>query len=184
MFDLTIDDISQKRDLEKYVFSDNSLIAYYATAFASHDLLYVLIEIGSIQQKINVIEHGSSKHIKMLLNDDSPIIRDRALKRATDLEKNIYHEYVSSEKIEILLNPYSTKIQFDYFQRETNPFVSMVYNFIQSSDDLPYLMSNEDVQVVVISSIVLSEAEIIEGNIGGQDEYYSNCVNIFRDMLH
>jgi hypothetical protein len=159
MFDLAIDDISQKRDLEKYVFSDNSLIAYYATAFASHKLLYTLIETGSIQQKINVIEHGSSKHIKMLINDDNPIVRDRALKRAADLQTNIYHEYVSSEKIEILLNPYSTKIQLDYFQREMNPFVSMVYNFIKSSDDLSYLMSNEDVQVVVISSIALSESQ-------------------------
>jgi hypothetical protein len=40
---------------EQYVFDDNSLIAYFATAFAGHNLLYKLIQIGSLEQKILAI---------------------------------------------------------------------------------------------------------------------------------
>ena len=159
MFNLAINDIFQKRDLEKYVFSDNLVIAYYATAFADHNLLYLLIEIGSTQQKINVIEHGSSKHIKILLNDDDPIIRDRAIKRAANLEKNIYHEYVTSEKIDLLLRPYTTKKQLDFFERELNIFVGLAYRAIKERDELLYIMTNEEFNEMIISIFILSEDE-------------------------
>lgn len=156
-----LNDILEKKNLERYILDDNPLIAYFATAFAGHDLLYKLIQTGSIEQKINVIEHGSSKHVKIMLDDYNTIIRDRAYKKAVDLEKNIYHEYVSAEKMEVLFSPYTTNMQLDFFTRETNPFIKEIYLTSKKRDDLHDLMVNEVFIEKVISSIELTDTEML-----------------------
>ena len=165
-----LNEILEKKNLEKYVFDDNPLISYFATAFAGHDLLYKLIQLGSLKQKINVIAHGSSKHIKIMLSDYNPIVKTRAIKRAVDLERNIYHEYVTAEKLELLFSPYITAVQLDFFERETNPFVQKIYSDSKRRDDLFEVMTDGKLLGDVVATIELTDDEIMEeADMGFED---------------
>ena len=155
-------EILEKRNIEKYIFDDNPIIAYFATALAGHDLLYKLIQIGSLKQKINVIEHGSSKHIKIMLNDYSPIIRDRAIRKAVALEKSIYHEYVTSEKISILLRNTSLSKKSFFLDESANVFVKAFSATLRQKNDLFNLITDEKFISIVISTIELTDTEIAD----------------------
>jgi hypothetical protein len=155
-------EILEKNNIEKYIFDDNPIIAYFATAFAGHDLIYKIIQEGSFEQKINAIEHGSSKHIKIMLNDRNIVIRKRAIKKAADLEKSIYHEYVTLEKIDMIFNPYSTSMQLSFFKGDSNPFVETIYSSLRNRDGLYKLITNEQLASKIVSCIELTNDEVAE----------------------
>lgn len=157
-----IKEILAGKNLEQYVFDTNIFKAYFATAFASHDLLYKLIQLGSIEQKINVIEHGSSRHIKIMLNDYSSIIRNRAIRKAIELESNIYHEYVTSEKFKMLFNKNTSNEAMFFFQRENNSFLKEIYDFSINKNEINSLLLYKIFTDKVLAKIKLSKLESIQ----------------------
>ena len=174
-----------KKNLEEYIFDDDPLVAYFATAFAGDDLFYKLIDTGSIRQKINVIEHGSSRHVHILVNSYDPLIKDRAMKRAYDLKTNIFHEFVTAQKIELLFSPYVADEQLEFFPRETNPLVKELYLNAESIGELYFLVNDENFIKKIMKSIEISNDElkrivedkelkrIVEDNVNISKEFLS-----------
>jgi len=153
-----IEEITQGTNLLEYALSDNMILSYFAMAFLGHGELYEIIKTGTLEQKIIALEHGSSKHVKILLDDESPIIRNRAKKRAEYLENYIYHEYVSSEKIGILLNDPDPQL-LTYYIYERNPLVAKVFLNAIDLDDVVGYATNHEVLDDIYDSICISDEE-------------------------
>jgi len=125
-----------KDNIEEYIFGDKQLMAYFATALAGHNELYKIIRSGSLEQKINAIEHGSSKHIEIMTNDYNPIIKKRAAKKAEILKGSICHEYVTSEKIKMLFDRFTPEIIVNSLMNDANPFVREAWSSIRKDRDV------------------------------------------------